>query len=93
VTIHFGFMEDPNVEKVLKGMVARADVPLDPDNTKWLVHVVHEKIMATKVTNLFNRLRFGLYSLIHKNTDTADHYFGLGDDEPLTIEVVPVYFK
>jgi hypothetical protein len=34
-----------------------------------------------------------LFILISRFAETADHYFQLGDDEPLAIESVPVKLK
>ena len=38
----------------------------------------------------WNGFRFQLYQFIYNNATTADQYFGLGKDQPLTIETVPV---
>jgi KUP system potassium uptake protein len=93
VIVNFGFMEDPNVERTLRGLAAHHEVPIDEDSTQWLVHVVHERIFAGKMHNSIDHLRFSLYQFLQRNSDTADHYFGLGVDQPLTIEVVPVHLK
>ena len=93
VVVNFGFMEDPNVEHTLEGLAAHHEVPIDEDHTKWLVYVVHERILPGRARHLINKLRFSLYLFLQRNTDTADHYFGLGQDQPLTIEVLPVRLK
>lgn len=93
VAVRFGFMEDPNVEAVLQNLANNNEILIDTDKHKWLIEVMHERVYANDVHGFFNRLRAGIFMFISQFADTADHYFKLGDNEPLAIEVVPVKLK
>ncbi|MCX6732004.1 MAG: KUP/HAK/KT family potassium transporter, partial [Candidatus Roizmanbacteria bacterium] len=92
VVVRFGFMEEPNVEKVLQDLANHKQIQIDTDKHNWLIEVMHERIYEDEVKG-FNRVLSEIYKLISRFADTADHYFKLGDSEPLAIEVVPVKLK
>jgi KUP system potassium uptake protein len=89
VSIRFGFMEDIDVEATLEDLAAHKDVNVEPDHRKWLIHVMHERPIAGTLGK-FYAFRFAIYQFIANNFPTADVYFGLGKDVPLTIEILPV---
>ena len=93
VQAHFGFMEDPNVEKILHRIAYRHELEIDAHREKWLIHVMHERIFPGKLASIKDKIQFELFKAIHRNADSADHYFGLGTKEPLSIEVLPVYLS
>ncbi|MBI4973567.1 KUP/HAK/KT family potassium transporter [Candidatus Roizmanbacteria bacterium] len=93
VRAHFGFMEDPNVEKILHRIAYRHELDIDAHREKWLIHVMHERIFPGNLKNIKDKIQFELFKAIHRNADSADHYFGLGTKEPLSIEVLPVYLS
>jgi hypothetical protein len=43
VTLSFGFMEDPNVERILAELAGHHQINLPPDPHKWIVHVSVEE--------------------------------------------------
>jgi KUP system potassium uptake protein len=90
VIVRFGFMEDPNVENVLQELADHHEILIDTDKHKWLIEVMHERVYVNNVQGFFPRLKAGIFMFISQFADTADHYFKLGDNEPLAIEVVPV---
>lgn len=90
VIAKFGFMEDPNVERMLQHLARLKEIPLEEDTTNWSIHIVHERLIAGKFKNILNAFRFAIYNFMHRNTDSADHFFGLGNRQALTIEVMPV---
>ncbi|MBP9758277.1 KUP/HAK/KT family potassium transporter [Candidatus Dojkabacteria bacterium] len=92
VTVKFGFMEDPNVEKVLQDLANHKLIQIDTNKDKWIIEVMHEKIYKDEVRGL-NRVRSEVFKLLARFADSADHYFKLGDDEHLAIESVPVKLK
>ena len=93
VQAHFGFMEDPNVEKILHRIAYQHELDIDAHREKWLIHVMHERIFPGKLASIKDKIQFELFKAIHRNADSADHYFGLGTKEPLSIEVLPVYLS
>jgi len=92
VVVRFGFMEEPNVEKVLQDLADHHQIQIDTDKHNWLIEVMHERIYKDEVKG-FNRIKSEIYQFISRFADSADHYFKLGDSEPLAIEVVPVKLK
>ena len=93
VQAHFGFMENPNVEKILHRIAYQRELDIDAHREKWLIHVMHERIFPGNLKNIKDKIQFELFKAIHRNADSADHYFGLGTKEPLSIEVLPVYLS
>lgn len=92
VVIRFGFMEDPNVENVLQDLADHHEIQIDTDKHNWLIEVMHERVYKDEVKG-FNRVRSQVFQLLSRFADSADHFFKLGDSEPLAIEVVPVKLK
>ena len=92
VVVRFGFMEDPNVENVLQDLANHNMILIDTDKHKWLIEVMHERVYKDDVKG-FNRFRSEMFKLLSRFSDSADHYFKLGDNEPLAIEAVPVKLK
>jgi KUP system potassium uptake protein len=90
VIVHFGFMEDPNVERAVLSLAKHHELPIDEDPKNWCIHVVHERMFPGNFKTLVTRVKYELYMLLHRNTERADHYFGLGRENGLTIEVMPI---
>ncbi len=93
VTLFFGFMEDPNVEAVLDEMAAHNQVITDEHQKNWIIYILQERILPALNGSLMHRLQFAFFRTLQRNSDTADHYFGLGNDVRLSVEVLPVRFK
>ena len=92
VIVRFGFMEEPNVENVLQDLADHHEIQIDTNKHNWLIEVMHERVYKDEVMG-FNRIKSVIFQLLSGIADTADHYFRLGDSEPLSIEVMPVKLK
>ena len=92
VIVRFGFMQDPNVEAVLQDLAELHEIQIDTDKHNWLIEVMHERVYKDEVKG-FNRIKSMVFQSLSNFADTADHYFNLGNSEPLSIEVVPVKLK
>lgn len=90
VEINFGFMEDPNVENILEELAHHHKIALSEDYHKWLVHVTLDRLVPTKNTSFFRRLKLGLYSLLREVSQPAYDYYGLGKEVNLTLEMLPI---
>jgi KUP system potassium uptake protein len=90
VRIRFGFMEEKNVEEVLSDFAAREQINVDLDKHKWLINVIHERIITGHSKNIFAALRVRIFSLFAGATQSADKQYGLGINQPLTAEIVPI---
>jgi KUP system potassium uptake protein len=92
VQVNFGFMEQPNVEKVLAGIFKRHDINIDDSPENWLVHVMYENILPRKKQRLWKKIKYQLFRFMAKNSETADRIYGLGNRVSLSVEIVPVRF-
>ncbi len=90
VTVVFGFMEEPNVERVLEGLAGHHEIDLPADPHKWIVHVSQENAMPAKDASAFARARLRLFSLLRQVSTPAYYYYRLGNEVQLSTEIMPV---
>lgn len=90
VQVNFGFREDPNVEKVLANLAEHHQIAIDVDPSEWLIHVVHERLIYRDTHSRWDKTRYLLFRYLQRNTYSADYYFGLGRNNNLTVEILPV---
>jgi KUP system potassium uptake protein len=75
-TLHFGFMEEPNVPEALATIRPR-ELPIDPETTSYFVG--RESVLASEVEGMPLPLE-RLYALLHRGADSAARFFGLPPD-------------
>jgi KUP system potassium uptake protein len=75
-TLHFGFMEEPNVPDALATIQDR-DLRLDPETTSYFVG--RESVLASDLEGMPLPLE-RLYALLHRGADSAARFFGLPPD-------------
>jgi KUP system potassium uptake protein len=90
VELSFGFMEQPNVERLLEELARHHQIDLPTDRRKWIVHVSHENLLPGRRMGLLRRVRFRLFSLLRLVSQPAYYYYGLGDEVQLSVEIIPV---
>jgi KUP system potassium uptake protein len=90
VTLSFGFMEDPNVERVLEELASHREIDLPSDAHKWIVHVSVENLLPSRAMTLAGRFRLRLFALLRHVSQPAHYYYGLGDAVQLAAEILPV---
>jgi KUP system potassium uptake protein len=90
VELSFGFMEEPNVERALEGMVRLKEIDLPTDRRQWIIHVSNENLLPARSMGPFRRLRFWLFMLLRLVSRPAYYYYGLGDEVQLSAETLPV---
>lgn len=93
VIVRFGFMEELNVESVLQELANHHEILIDTNKHNWLIEVIHERMYVNDIQGFFNQLKAIVFMFISRFADTADHYFRLGNNEPLAVEIVPVRLK
>jgi KUP system potassium uptake protein len=89
----FGFMEEPNVERVLEQLAQHHEIDLPTDPHKWIVHVSQENAIAAKDAGLLARLRLRLFAFLRQISTPAYYYYGLGDQVQLSTEILPVRLR
>lgn len=90
LTVQFGFMEDPDIEPLVKEFIKNKEIPSQHAPSKWIFNIIHERVSIMDHADIWTKLRFMIYQFLQRNSDTADHYFGLGQDHQLIIDVLPV---
>ncbi len=93
ITARFGFMEEPDVEKVIQYIADNEDLTPDDNMEDWILYVGRERIVTRKSkkhSSQISRLRAALYTLLVNNSTPNYEYYGLGDDSRLSAELVPV---
>lgn len=90
VSVRFGFMEAPNVEYALRDLARHHQINLPPDPHRWFVHVSHENIVTTASMSALDRLRSAVFFVLRHIATPGHYYYGLGDEVPLTVEIMPV---
>jgi KUP system potassium uptake protein len=93
VSVAFGFMEEPNVERVLEGLAGHHEIDLPADPHKWIVHASQENAMLATGAGLFARVRLRLFALLRQISTPAYYYYGLGNEVQLSTEVMPVRLR
>lgn len=93
VTVQFGFMENPDVEAILKEIANHFDIAHGIKTADWKILVSHENIIADKKLGVFKRLRLGLFKILRQNSIPFYYYYGLGNDVRLGMEIMPVKIK
>jgi KUP system potassium uptake protein len=90
VELSFGFMEEPNVERLLEEMAQHKEVDLPTDRRRWVVHASHENLVPVRRMGLLRRLRFRLFVFLRLISQPAYFYYGLGEGVQLSVEIIPV---
>ena len=90
VEIRFGFMEEPNVERVLEELARHEEIDLPTDHRRWIVHVSMENLLPARHIGFWRRWRLRLFLFLRQNSQPAHYYYGLGDRVRLSAEIVPV---
>jgi len=93
VELSFGFMEEPNVERVLTNLARHEAIDLPSDPNQWIVHVSHENLFPVRRMVFLRRVRFRLFMLLRLVSQPAYYYYGLGDEVHLSVEVIPVRIR
>jgi KUP system potassium uptake protein len=90
VEVSFGFMEEPNVERLLEEMARHKQIDLPTDRRQWVVHASQENLLPSRRMNWLRRVRFRLFLLLRLVSQPAYYYYGLGDEVQLSVEIIPV---
>ncbi len=90
VALSFGFMEEPNVERVLEHLAGHHEIDLPPDPHKWIVHASQENLLVGRHVKGLKRLRIKLFALLRQISQPSYYYYGVGDAVQLSTEIIPV---
>jgi len=93
VEVSFGFMEEPNVERLLKELARHKQIDLPGDARHWIVHVSQENLLPSRRMSFLKRLRFRLFLFLRMVSQPAYYYYGMGDEVQLSVEIIPVRLR
>ena len=93
VEVRFGFMEEPNVERVLEDLARHRLIDLPPEHRHWVVHVSQEHLLPGRHIGVAARIRLWLFQFLRNLSQTAYGYYGLGDNVRLSAEIMPVRIR
>ena len=91
VVVNYGYMEQPDVRKVLKELQRQKLLPVAAD--RWIIEVGEEDIIIERDLGFFQRLRVIAFGLILRFSTPAHKYLGLVYDAAISKEVVPIVFS
>jgi KUP system potassium uptake protein len=89
-TIHFGFMEVPNLESVLENLAISHQIELPDNPHKWLIHTSFERLIPKKKMNFLEKIRFQIFIFLRQTTMPAHFYYGLGQKLNLSVDIIPI---
>jgi KUP system potassium uptake protein len=93
IKMKFGFMEDLDVEDQILALATHRDLHISGNPKNWLIHITQEKLLISKRLSGIKRIRTLFFKMMLKNSDRADHFFGLGNRVALSIEVLPIKLR
>ncbi|MGO9835857.1 MAG: potassium transporter Kup [Polyangiaceae bacterium] len=77
ITAHYGFMQTPNVPRIMQDAAKVGEVPYVPERTSYFLG--RETLLASGDSKMF-RWRKSLFSFISRNAQSATQYFGIPPD-------------
>ena len=93
IKARFGFLEEPDVENVIKDISSDQNLTPDDDMNDWIIYAGRERVLASKRLKGVKKFRADAYSFLMRNSTPAFEYYGLDDDSRISVELVPVKIK
>ncbi|WP_294533638.1 KUP/HAK/KT family potassium transporter [uncultured Rhodoblastus sp.] len=90
VSLSFGFMEEPDVEKWLEDLARHKQIDLPTTRRRWIVHVSNDNPLPARKMGFWRMLRFKLFLFLRLVSRPAYYYYGLGNQVQLSAEILPV---
>jgi KUP system potassium uptake protein len=90
VTMNFGYMENPDVEKYLVGLAAHQEINISEHPRNWLINILDDRMYVSSNVSGIKKIAIQLFKFMHRNSERALRYFGLGNIAGLSMEVFPV---
>jgi len=89
VQAFYGYMQQPNIRRVLLELKEKKLVKIPARPKKWLILIGAERFISHG-RNLLEQWRLELFSFMSKIAKPATSYFGLDEDPEVTIQVINV---
>jgi KUP system potassium uptake protein len=89
VQAFYGYMQQPDIRRVLLELKEKKLVKIPARPRKWLILIGVERFISHG-RNLLEEFRLGFFSFMSKVAKPATSYFGLDEDPEVTIQVINV---
>jgi KUP system potassium uptake protein len=90
VRARFGFMEIPEIKQVIEYLNSHPEITVNEDVRNWVVFAGHERLMQHKGASIFEKTRFAIFKVLHRNAVPAYTFFGLDDELSMSTETLSV---
>ena len=93
IKARFGFLEDPDVENVIKDIARNKDLTPDDDMHDWIIYAGRERVIVGNDLTRLKKIQANIYSFLMRNSTLAFEYYGLDNDSRISVELVPVKIR
>jgi KUP system potassium uptake protein len=90
IQANFGYMEEIQVEDIIKDLAANKQLAAHNDPSQWLIHAAKERVVVKTKARGLERFRYGLFRTLSRQAQPAYNYFGLDNDSRLSLELISV---
>ncbi|MFA6194346.1 MAG: KUP/HAK/KT family potassium transporter [Patescibacteria group bacterium] len=85
----YGYMQNPDIRRVLADLKERKKIKIPSDPQKWLVLFAMDRFVS-KPRQIWRRLRIGMYDAMLRYVKPIYSYYGLGSDNKVDIEIINI---
>jgi KUP system potassium uptake protein len=94
VQARFGYMENVDMEAIVRYLANDNSLTPDDDLKNWLILAGRERISHSfDAASRFNRMRYQVFKFLNRNTLPSYEFYGIAEDQRLIVENVPVRFR
>lgn len=91
VVVNYGYMEKPEVRKILKSLQRRSLLPVAAE--RWIIEVGEEDIIVDRSVRWTTKIAAVFFALLLRLSTPAHKYLGLTYDAAVSKEVIPIVFS
>ena len=89
IQVFYGYMQTPNVRKIIESLKDKRAIKIPTDPEKWLI-LTSDLRFITKQHKFSNQMRLKLFNWILKLSKPIYSYLGLGTDPQVAIETINI---
>lgn len=89
VQVFYGYMQTPNVRRILVELKDKHIIKIPSDPKKWLILVGLDRF-TNRPKNLFKRVRIALFNFMSHYAPPTTSYYGLDSDNKVDLEVINI---
>ncbi|MEI7579911.1 MAG: KUP/HAK/KT family potassium transporter [bacterium] len=90
IQVNFGFMENPDVEKIVNQIIKSKKIVGLDDKHEWLFHITKEHYFLGNKQSKIKKIGYAVYKFIANNINHSDQFFHLGEKYQVTVEPLKV---